>query len=1239
MLEIKNHGKYFVKDTELLPSQKDEFGHEDIAKNIINIIENTDAPFNIAIVGKWGIGKSSLIKKVVEHCNSNKNSYLVDEVNAWKYEKEALRRVFLKKVLQKLGYKDRNKWNEMISKFNTYRGTIFETKMSLKDILGEWKPLIFMACIIYVIGVIGTFFGTYIQSKLGINTFSTSKWIDFVLTFFVTNIYIPILIVLIQQYIKANSGKMNFKLATPIKTTDEYEDELKEMLTSLNTRKIVIIIDDLDRLTPEKIVEALDAIKAFVNYDNCIFIVPFDESILKQALKRKSSKLNNNEDLLIESELFLDKLFQYKIYLPNVIASNLPQYACDLVKQEAPDLSKLIGEDRFERICKEILIHKGVSTPRQVKKIINTYSNNTLLLLRRENNNALNKIFTSENGLYILAKISVLQADFSEFYNKLFYDSDLINIFLNCVNGESNQVDIPNSLSHYFMKNKEDKYITVKGKYELSKSAEVLYNFLCRTSNIFCDNLLPFLYMANDTISSIFGTELSRDIRNSMTSGAEEIVRRKLEENKEQDYTKLFENILNYADPYEMENCCILLINLYEFYINVEHQKLIDDVGRRLSSIYYTYGKLDITKINFDNLFYIYCKSNEKRGYEKAIVDSLNYEINYIEKLDLFFENETNFSKDAKDKIIDYISNHVGANANVTLQQLFSIKSIDLDNHFDKYFSSFELFSSLSKNIVENGQDEVIEITINKLLNKHIIKGNINLIIEKVLNCFSDNNYFNTVYDLLYEFSDKVDKNIATKLVMKLVQIEEDNDSLNICKLIANLDWVINKDNSNTIDEFILEHIDDDSISDIVYVISKNENIKFIPKSMENILKNIVNNSIGYGVINEFDKQLSFEQRNLLTTSIKDIIAYSSSPSDVIFETIGLILTELIKINENIKYINDILVSQIFNDLTQYTNTPYAYKIINIITIIKDVINDVYLSKFTSWANSVPNMNGYSLVTINIISLFIDKIKQSQYKTIAVNIMAYTNIDSLSISLKVLRKIRTVFEQEGLLNNYMEFLMRYIQIKQNRIEVMGDFEFFKVIDKIPEYVKLVLKYDDIKEQAISSSIKFIQSNQDINDIIQIISDADNETIQVVNEIIKEVKNDNYYYFIKSLVTNASDVEDISYLYNLLIINITLYNSYVEDVISLIKILLKQGDISVIKELFAVLEVLPSDSISKSAKRELGDLLYNIFREETNIENKKAVFNFVIKANIKYPFTKNEERTLREFTNDELILIK
>ena len=53
---------------------------------------------------------------------------------------------------------------------------------------------------------------------------------------------------------------------------------------------------------------------------------------------------------------------------------NLKQYAVDLVNNEIPDFTNEFCEiGIFEKVIKKVLIHRGVDTPRQVKRIINKF--------------------------------------------------------------------------------------------------------------------------------------------------------------------------------------------------------------------------------------------------------------------------------------------------------------------------------------------------------------------------------------------------------------------------------------------------------------------------------------------------------------------------------------------------------------------------------------------------------------------------------------------------------------------------------------------------------------------------------------------------------------------------------------------------------------------------------------------------------------------------------------------------
>ena len=90
-------------DTRLKNEGMDQFGHKDIADNIINLIKNDtyQAPYNIALIGKWGLGKSSILKIIEDDLEKEKDTYKVIPINAWKYERESLKKVFLKKYMKR----------------------------------------------------------------------------------------------------------------------------------------------------------------------------------------------------------------------------------------------------------------------------------------------------------------------------------------------------------------------------------------------------------------------------------------------------------------------------------------------------------------------------------------------------------------------------------------------------------------------------------------------------------------------------------------------------------------------------------------------------------------------------------------------------------------------------------------------------------------------------------------------------------------------------------------------------------------------------------------------------------------------------------------------------------------------------------------------------------------------------------------------------------------------------------
>ena len=74
--------------------------------------------------------------------------------------------------------------------------------------------------------------------------------------------------------------------ATPISLKREIEEIIRRKVLG-GTGRIVVFIDDLDRIKPAIAVEILETIKLFVDVPNCVFVLALDYGVVSRGLKDK----------------------------------------------------------------------------------------------------------------------------------------------------------------------------------------------------------------------------------------------------------------------------------------------------------------------------------------------------------------------------------------------------------------------------------------------------------------------------------------------------------------------------------------------------------------------------------------------------------------------------------------------------------------------------------------------------------------------------------------------------------------------------------------------------------------------------------------------------------------------------------------------------------------------------------------------------------------------------------------
>ncbi|MEU4190714.1 P-loop NTPase fold protein [Kribbella sp. NPDC026611] len=141
-----------------------------------------------------------------------------------------------------------------------------------------------------------------------------------------------------------------------------YQD-LHALTGALGDRRIVVLVDDLDRCSPDKVVSLLEAINLVLDVPGFVFVLALDYDVLVRAVTAKYPHASGH--------VFIEKMVQVPFRVPRLDIR--PEVFLDeLVPGWRPP------DDDFSAIAYDVATLGLAVNPRQVKRFINSF----LLLLR-----------------------------------------------------------------------------------------------------------------------------------------------------------------------------------------------------------------------------------------------------------------------------------------------------------------------------------------------------------------------------------------------------------------------------------------------------------------------------------------------------------------------------------------------------------------------------------------------------------------------------------------------------------------------------------------------------------------------------------------------------------------------------------------------------------------------------------------------------------------------------------------
>ena len=157
----------------------------------------------------------------------------------------------------------------------------------------------------------------------------------------------------LKQFVKASEDTDNFDVVR------KFRDDFEELLKKSKVDKLVIIIDDLDRCLPDRIIDNLEAIKLFLNVKNTAFVIGADPRIVRHAIEYRykdkiiDTNAENTNDRIVND--YLEKLIQIPYSLPKLSDSEVETYItllfCENDLVSADDFNKVL--EAFKKFKEE----------------------------------------------------------------------------------------------------------------------------------------------------------------------------------------------------------------------------------------------------------------------------------------------------------------------------------------------------------------------------------------------------------------------------------------------------------------------------------------------------------------------------------------------------------------------------------------------------------------------------------------------------------------------------------------------------------------------------------------------------------------------------------------------------------------------------------------------------------------------------------------------------------------------
>lgn len=320
----------------------------------------SDESLVISLNGKWGSGKTSFKNFVLQSLKApsdhkNAKAIAVVEFNPWRWSgQDKVMEAFFQEIGTVFNKDDLGDAKKAASLARLWEGLRVAT-VALADVSEKFQKSITTATALLAAGGAGLLSNAIQNSAAK----SVLEWTGIVLftTATACGIFAPIA-EKVAQFFK-------WKDAKPKKSLEECREELREELKTLKS-PILVVIDDIDRLTADETRLMVQLVKANANFPNVIYLLLFQKEVVAAALDSATGEKGNE---------FLRKIIQVELELPappDHLLRKLLLDALDRVHKRAKTRWTAKSSERWRELFEDA-VWPYMKTPRDIKRFLSAF--------------------------------------------------------------------------------------------------------------------------------------------------------------------------------------------------------------------------------------------------------------------------------------------------------------------------------------------------------------------------------------------------------------------------------------------------------------------------------------------------------------------------------------------------------------------------------------------------------------------------------------------------------------------------------------------------------------------------------------------------------------------------------------------------------------------------------------------------------------------------------------------------